>query len=73
VDPELILLGGPVGTHPALLAPVVDAFSAVSPSPARIAHGTLGAPAPLHGALHLALDHARTAAITSAGAGSGEG
>jgi predicted NBD/HSP70 family sugar kinase len=66
VDPELILLGGPVGTHPALLAPVVDAFSAVSPSPARVAHGTLGTLAPLHGALHLALDHARAAAVTSA-------
>jgi predicted NBD/HSP70 family sugar kinase len=66
VDPELILLGGPVGTHPALLDPVVEAFSAVSPSPARLAHGTLGALAPLHGALHLALDHARSAAVSSA-------
>ena len=63
VDPELILLGGPVGTHPALLEPVLAAFAAVSPSPARIGHGTLGTLAPLHGATHLALDHARAAAV----------
>jgi predicted NBD/HSP70 family sugar kinase len=63
VDPELILLGGPVGTHPALLEPVLAAFTAVSPSPARLGHGTLGALAPLHGALHLALDHAKAAAV----------
>jgi predicted NBD/HSP70 family sugar kinase len=63
VDPELVLLGGPVGTHPALLEPVLAAFAAVTPSPARIGYGTLGAPAPLHGALHLALDHARAKAV----------
>ena len=63
VDPELILLGGPVGTHPALLEPVLAAFAAVSPSPARIHHGTLGTLAPLHGATHLALDHALAAAV----------
>ena len=63
VDPELILLGGPVGTHHALLPPVLAAFTAVSPSPARLRHGTLGALAPLHGATHLALDQARTAAV----------
>jgi predicted NBD/HSP70 family sugar kinase len=63
VDPELILLGGPVGTHPALMAPVRAAVARVSPIPTRLIHGTLGALAPLHGATHLALDHARAAAI----------
>lgn len=60
VDPELVLLGGPVGCHPALLGPVRDALS---PSPTRLDHGTLGTRASLHGATHLALEHARTAAV----------
>jgi predicted NBD/HSP70 family sugar kinase len=63
VDPELVLLGGPVGTHPALLEPVRDAVAAISPGPTKLAYGTLGVLAPLHGATHLALDHARAAAI----------
>jgi predicted NBD/HSP70 family sugar kinase len=66
VDPALILLGGPVGTHPALLAPVRAALSAVSPSPAALGYGTLGALAPLHGATQMALDLARAAAIRGA-------
>lgn len=65
VDPEVVLLGGPVGTHPALLDPVRAALAALSPSPARIAHGTLGVLAPLHGAVRLALDHAIRTAIPS--------
>ncbi|GIJ04406.1 ROK family transcriptional regulator [Spirilliplanes yamanashiensis] len=63
VDPELILLGGPVGTHPALLPPVRDALRGLFPGPTRLAHGALGTGAPLQGALHLALDHARAAAV----------
>jgi predicted NBD/HSP70 family sugar kinase len=63
VDPELILLGGPVGSHRALLEPVRDALGAISPSRTRLDHGTLGALAPLHGATHLAVEHARAAAI----------
>ncbi|MFD9739789.1 ROK family protein [Umezawaea sp. NPDC059074] len=64
IDPEVVLLGGPVGTHPALLDPVRAAMAALSPSPARIAYGTLGAEAPLHGATRLALDHAVRTAVT---------
>ncbi|WP_170156073.1 ROK family transcriptional regulator [Umezawaea tangerina] len=63
VDPEVVLLGGPLGTHPALLDPVRAAVATLSPSPTRLDHGTLGALAPLHGATHLALDHAVAAAI----------
>jgi predicted NBD/HSP70 family sugar kinase len=59
IDPELVLLGGPVGTHPALL-PAVRAACA---GPTRIEHGTLGALASLRGTTHLALEHARTAAL----------
>ena len=66
VDPDLVLLGGPVGTHPALLPRVRDMIATVFPGPTRVDHGTLGADAPLHGALQLALEHARTTAITPA-------
>lgn len=69
IDPELVLLGGPLGTHPALLDAVRDAVAAMSPSPALIAPGTLGALAPLYGALQLALDHAIAAAVTTTPAG----
>ncbi|WP_181772473.1 ROK family transcriptional regulator [Amycolatopsis pittospori] len=60
VDPELVLLGGPVGCHPALLEPVREALS---PSPTRLERGTLGTLASLHGATYSALEHARTAAV----------
>jgi predicted NBD/HSP70 family sugar kinase len=66
VDPELVLLGGPVGTHPALLPQVRDMIAAAFPGPTRVEHGTLGADAPLHGALHLAVEHARAAAVAGA-------
>ena len=48
-DPALVLLGGPVGTHPALLPRVRAAIS--FPGPMRVEHGTLGTEAALHGAL----------------------
>lgn len=60
VDPELVLLGGPVGCHPALLEPV---RAALSPSPTRLEYGTLGTLASLHGATYSALEHARAAAV----------
>ncbi|MFG1603976.1 ROK family protein [Actinoplanes sp. NPDC049265] len=60
VDPALFLLGGPVGTHPALLPAVRELMT--FPGPPRIEHGALGADAPLTGALQLALEFARAAA-----------
>ncbi len=60
VDPELVVLGGPVGGHPALLEPV---RAALPPSPTRLEYGTLGTLASLHGATFSALEHARTAAV----------
>ncbi len=63
VDPELILLGGPVGTHAALLEPVRAAVRAIAPGPTRVEHGALGVQAPLHGAIHLAVEYARPLAI----------
>jgi predicted NBD/HSP70 family sugar kinase len=65
VDPSLILLGGPVGTHPALLPRVRAMIAAAFPGPTRVDRGTHGADAPLHGALHLAVEHALAAAIRS--------
>ena len=61
VDPSLFLLGGPVGTHPALLPRVRERISV--PGPARVEHGMLGADAPLHGAVQMAVEHARAVAI----------
>lgn len=63
VDPELVLLGGPVGTHPALLPRVRTLVADAFPGPTRVDRGALGADAPLHGALQLAVEHARTAAV----------
>jgi predicted NBD/HSP70 family sugar kinase len=61
VDPALVLLGGPVGTHPALLPRVRAAIS--FPGPIRVEHGALGTDAALRGALELAIEHARAAAV----------
>jgi predicted NBD/HSP70 family sugar kinase len=59
VDPELVLLGGPLGRRPELLAIARRTVGELSPSPVRVELGSLGEAASLQGALHLALDHAR--------------
>lgn len=59
VDPELVLLGGPIGSQPALLEPVRATVTRFSPCPVRIAAGAVGEAAPLQGAVELALDHGR--------------
>ncbi|GCB52017.1 glucokinase [Streptomyces sp. NL15-2K] len=59
VDPELVLLGGPIGSHPALLEPVRAAVNALAPLPPPIEAGALGDAAPLRGALAVALRRAR--------------
>jgi predicted NBD/HSP70 family sugar kinase len=64
-DPELVLLGGPIGSHAALLEPVRAAAARFSSAPVQIAAGRTGESAPLQGALHLALDHGRQQMITS--------
>jgi predicted NBD/HSP70 family sugar kinase len=66
VDPELVLLGGPVGTHPALLPRVRDMIAEAFPGPTRIDRGALGEHAPLHGALQMALEHALPTAVAVA-------
>lgn len=58
IDPELVILGGPLGSHPALLPLARDTVARLSPSPVRIEYGALGEAASLDGALHLAVDRA---------------
>lgn len=59
VDPELVLLGGPIGSHPALLTPVRTVVEGIFPGPVRIEAGSIATNAPLRGAVHLATDQAR--------------
>lgn len=66
VDPDLVLLGGPLGRHPALLDTARSTAASLFPSPVRIELGELGEAASLQGALHLALDHARRHLISTA-------
>ncbi len=65
VDPDLVLLGGPLGRHPALLATARHTVAELFPSTVRIELGELGEAASLQGALHLALDHARQHLVAS--------
>ena len=59
VDPELVILGGPIGAHPALLAPVRATVAELAPLPPRVDTGALGDGASLQGALVLALQRGR--------------
>jgi predicted NBD/HSP70 family sugar kinase len=65
VDPELVLLGGPIGSQPALLESARATVTRLSPGRVRIATGSAEGSAPLRGALHLALDHGRRRMLTS--------
>jgi predicted NBD/HSP70 family sugar kinase len=65
VDPELVLLGGPLGRRPALLEIARRTVAELSPAPVRVELGSLGEAASLQGALHLALDHAHRMLPTS--------
>ncbi|HEY4460158.1 MAG TPA: ROK family transcriptional regulator, partial [Pseudonocardiaceae bacterium] len=58
-DPELVILGGPIGAHPALLAPVRATVGELAPLPPPVSTGALGDGASLQGALVLALQQGR--------------
>jgi predicted NBD/HSP70 family sugar kinase len=64
VDPDLVLLGGPLGRQPMLVDTARRTVADLFPSPVRIELGDLGEAASLQGALHLALDHARRHLLT---------
>jgi predicted NBD/HSP70 family sugar kinase/biotin operon repressor len=59
-DPELVVLGGGIGSNPLLLPSVRDAVGALVPFPPRVETSALGDVASLTGALSIALDGART-------------
>lgn len=66
VNPELVLLGGPIGRRPDLLGPVRDAVARRIPIPLRIETGRIADAAPLVGARSLALAHGREVALQRA-------
>ena len=59
IDPELVVLGGGIGSNTALLRPVRAAVASLVPVPARIETSLLGPKASLHGAIAVALREAR--------------
>ncbi|SRR6266511_1320652 len=59
LDPELVVLGGGVGSNPGLLEPVRRNLAAIFPRPVDVRTSTLGDRAGFHGALAVALRAAR--------------
>lgn len=59
VDPELVVLGGGIGSNPSLLAPVRATVAELVPMTARIETSKLGDKAALYGAIAVALREAR--------------
>src|SRR6266498_3351453 len=66
-DPELVVLGGGVGSNPLLLPTVRDTVAAHVPFPPRIETSALGVAASLTGALFVALAAAREELLRAAG------
>jgi predicted NBD/HSP70 family sugar kinase len=69
LDPELVVLGGGIGSSPLLLRPVRGAAAALVPITARIEASQLGDRAALQGAIAVALHAARSQLLPQAGAG----
>lgn len=59
VDPDVVLLGGPAGSRPALVAEIRQSVHAATPGPVRVEAGEVTDSAALRGALLSALDHGR--------------
>ncbi|WP_197676456.1 ROK family transcriptional regulator [Nakamurella panacisegetis] len=72
VDPALFVLGGPIGSHPALLEPVRAAVRNIWPGPVRIESSTTGDHPALRGAAGLALARGRAALLASVNGMSGD-
>jgi predicted NBD/HSP70 family sugar kinase len=64
LDPELVVLGGGIGSNPDLLPAVERRLSTISPFGARLATSQLGEQAVLHGAVVTALESARDQLFT---------
>lgn len=69
LDPELVVLGGGIGSSPLLLSPVRGAAAALVPITARIETSLLGERAAVQGAIAVALHAARAELIPQGGAG----
>ncbi|MDQ6841935.1 MAG: hypothetical protein M3025_05870, partial [Actinomycetota bacterium] len=72
LDPELVVLGGGIGSNPLLLRPVRGAAAALVPITARIETSRLGDRAALQGAVAVAL-HAARSQLLSQGTGASRG
>jgi glucokinase len=59
-DPDLVVLGGGIGSNPQLLPVVRDTVRSLVPFPPRVETSALGEVASLTGALSIALDGARS-------------
>ncbi len=59
VDPELVVLGGPVGGQPALLPLIQRTVNELAPVPIPVQHGTVGEAPSLRGATVVGLQRAR--------------
>jgi predicted NBD/HSP70 family sugar kinase len=66
VDPELVVLGGGIGSNALLLAPVRATAAALFPLTVRIETSMLGEKAALHGAVAIALREARRRMFSTA-------
>jgi predicted NBD/HSP70 family sugar kinase len=64
-DPELVVLGGGIGSNTLLLPVVRATVNAIVPFPPRIEASALGEVASLIGAVSIALDGARAELLTS--------
>nr|WP_239579357.1 ROK family transcriptional regulator [Microlunatus panaciterrae] len=62
-DPELVILDGPIGNHPALQQRVRDSLTEITTLPVRVEGGQVDRAA-LRGAVHLAVDTGRSALLT---------
>jgi len=67
LDPELVVLGGGIGSSPLLLSPVRGAAASLVPITARIETSRLGDRAALQGAVAVALHSARTTLLSRGG------
>jgi predicted NBD/HSP70 family sugar kinase len=63
VDPDLVLLGGPAGSRPGLVAEIRQTVRAAAPGPVRVEAGEVTDSAALRGALLSALDHGRESLV----------
>lgn len=59
LDPAFVVLGGEIGSHPAISAAVNSRIASIAPYPVDVRTSTLGDRAPVLGALATALDVAR--------------